>query len=104
MCSHVHLESVKLDEIFVGHKTCALSQDIWSGPAVRILYLQSAVWSGPKNIHNPDYTRLLLIETYKSKCTLHHNLYAHQNYLRIAILLYYNENINPTGFAVGKSN
>ena len=46
----------------------------------------------------------IFTETYKSKCTLHHNLYARQNYLRIAILLYYNENVNTTEYATDKSN
>ena len=47
---------------------------------------------------------LTFSETYKSKCTLHYNLYTRQNYLRIAILLYYNENVNTTGFAADKCN
>ena len=47
----------KLDEeIFVGHKTCAISSDIWSGP-VLILYLKFSLGClvRSENMHNqPD--------------------------------------------------
>ena len=55
-CMSLHLESVKLDEIFVDHETCALRYPDWSE-----FYTFSPVWpvwSGPKNIHNHAVSHL----------------------------------------------